>query len=109
MSFDKVDVSLLWRHISGFRSELGGLYVGPITGIGPLVGQQVNLNRIPSYDYFDLTTRFSVTVSAFNLLDKKPPLVGNQAGTTTAGSGNTFPSTYDVIGRRYSVTARLRF
>lgn len=115
LSFDKVDVSLLWRHISGFRSELGGLYVGPITGIGPLVGQQVNLNRIPSYDYFDLTTRFSVTdnldltVSAFNLLDKKPPLVGNQAGTTTAGSGNTFPSTYDVIGRRYSVTARLRF
>lgn len=120
LSFDKVDVSLLWRHISSFNYEFTGdpdrqLYEGPITGIGPFVGRQVNLNHISAYDYFDLTTRFAVTdnldltLSAFNLLDKKPPLVGNQAGTTTAGSGNTFPSTYDVIGRRYSVTARLRF
>lgn len=119
LSFDKIDISLLWRHVSSFKYEFIGtpdeLFEGQITGIGPLVGKQVNLNRIPSYDYFDLTTRFAVTdnfdltLTAFNLLDKKPPLVGNQAGTTTAGSGNTFPSTYDVVGRRYSATARLRF
>jgi outer membrane receptor protein involved in Fe transport len=71
--------------------------------------------RIPAYNYFDLTTRFNVTdhfeltLSAFNIFDKKAPIVGTNAGTTTANSGNTFPSTYDVLGRRYSATARIKF
>ena len=117
LGFDGIDLSLVWRHLSSFKYDpsLNPLFIGKITGIGPFVGKEVNLNRISAYDYFDLTTRFAVTdnfditLTAFNLLDKKPPIVGNNAGTTTAGSGNTFPSTYDPIGRRYSATARLRF
>lgn len=114
-----IDISLMWRHLSSFRSQNDNLFEGVVTGDADrfpgIVGRTVNLNRIPSYDYFDLTTRFSVTenlditLTAFNLLDKKPPLLGGQAGTTSANSGNTYPSTYDVIGRRYSATARLRF
>ena len=67
------------------------------------------------WDYFDLSTRFSITdhydltLTAFNLFDKQPPNVGNNAGTTTANSGNTFPSTYDALGRRYAATVRLKF
>jgi outer membrane receptor protein involved in Fe transport len=48
-------------------------------------------------------------LSAFNLLNKQPAIVGNTAGSTTAGSGNTFPSTYDALGRRYAATVRLKF
>ena len=86
-----------------------------ITGSGPLVGRTINFNRIPAYDYFDLTTRFSITdhfdltLSAFNIFDKQPPIVGSGAGTTSANSGNTFPSTYDALGRRYSASVRLKF
>jgi outer membrane receptor protein involved in Fe transport len=131
LGFDGIDLSLLWRHISKFEYEYinnpgpapapnpnnlpRSLFVGNITGVGPFVGQSVNLNRIDSYDYFDLSARFevtdnfSLTASVFNLLDKDAPLLGGQAGTTSANSGNTFPSTYDVLGRRYSVTARLQF
>ena len=114
--------------MSSFRSQNGnlcgpgvtangctGFVRGDATRFPDIVGQPINLNRIKAYDYFDLTTRFSVTenfdltLTAFNLLDKKPPLLGGQAGTTSANSGNTYPSTYDVIGRRYSATARLKF
>lgn len=119
LSFKHVDVSLLWRHLSSFKYEFAGtpgeLYEGTISGGGPLVGTSVNFNRIPAYDYFDLSTRFNVTdhfeltLSAFNIFDKKAPILGANAGSTTANSGNTFPSTYDVIGRRYAATARIKF
>ena len=50
-----------------------------------------------------------MTLSVENLLDQAPPLVGAGAGSTTFNSGNTFPSTYDALGRRYAASIRLRF
>jgi outer membrane receptor protein involved in Fe transport len=90
-------------------------FVGTVTGVGPLVGTQMNAKAIPAYDYFDLTARFAVsdeltiTMGVQNLFDKDAPNVGNTIGSTTYNSGNTYPSTYDVLGRRYAVSARLRF
>ncbi|SER48342.1 TonB-dependent Receptor Plug Domain [Sphingobium sp. YR768] len=129
LSFDKIDVSLLWRYIDsveyegqasdylarGFTAGNRNLFNGEVTGAGPLVGKSYNFNKINAYSYFDLTTRFAVTdnidltMSAFNIFDKKPPVVGSAAGTTTYNSGNTFPSTYDAVGRRFAATARLKF
>ncbi|MBJ7499139.1 MAG: TonB-dependent receptor [Sphingopyxis sp.] len=71
--------------------------------------------KIKAAHYFDLTGRFSVsdnltvTLTVQNLLDKKPPIVGNSIGSTTYNSGNTFPSSYDALGRRYAVSAKLKF
>jgi outer membrane receptor protein involved in Fe transport len=129
LSFDTVDVSLLWRHIDGmeyegqaddfvargFTAGTRNLFNGTITGRGALVGRNVNFNKISSYDYFDLTTRFGltdnldITLTAFNLFDKEAPIVGSSAGSTAFNGGNTFPSTYDTLGRRYAATARLKF
>jgi len=122
LSFGDVDVSLLWRHISSFEQEpldvidSGPFFSGTIGAAIPGVGgRTVNFGKIESFDYFDLSTRFEVnenfalTMTVQNLLDKNPPLLGNNAGTTTYNSGNTFPSTYDSLGRRYAVTARLSF
>lgn len=129
LSFGIADVSLLWRHISGVRYEgqaddfaargftaaNRNLFNGVITGPSPLAGRTVNMNRIPSYDYFDLSTRFQITeelqltLSAFNLFNRAPPLVGAGAGSTAQNSGNTFPSTYDPLGRRYAATVNVRF
>ena len=117
LKFDKIDVSLLWSHINSVKYEPGlrPLFVGTVTGRGPIVGRSVNFNKIAAYDYFDLTSRFHVsdnidlTLSAFNIFDKQPPVVGGQAGTTTANSGNTFPTLYDVVGRSYSATVHFKF
>ena len=71
--------------------------------------------KIKAQHYFDLTARFNVsenlvfTATVQNLLDNKPPIVGNSIGSTTYNSGNTFPSTYDALGRRYAVSAKLKF
>ena len=80
-----------------------------------LAGQAVDFTRIPAYDYIDLATRigvaenFDLTVTVANLFDKQPPLVGSTVGSTSFNSGNTYPSTYDALGRRFSVAARLHF
>lgn len=111
------DLSLLWRHLSAVQYEPGltPLFNGTITGPSPLAGQTANFNKIPAYDYFDLSARFAVskeltlTLSAFNIFDKSAPVVGSAAGTTGQNSGNTFPSTYDVLGRRFAATVNVRF
>jgi outer membrane receptor protein involved in Fe transport len=70
---------------------------------------------IEAYDYFDLSTRIEVgdnltlTLTVANLFDKKPPITGQDVGSSSFNSGNTYPSTYDALGRTYRVGARLRF
>ncbi|MBA2919194.1 TonB-dependent receptor [Sphingomonas sp. MAH-20] len=128
LSFENVDVSLLWRHLSSFRIEpdAAGTF-GNLVGATPSNNSTLpgspqqgafgtrNLGFIPSFDYFDLATRIGVgdnltlTLTVANLFDKKPPLTGQDIGTTSYNSGNTFPSTFDALGRTYRVGARLRF
>jgi outer membrane receptor protein involved in Fe transport len=133
LTFGKIDFSVLWRHIGavqyegqasdfaarGFTATSRNLFSGTITNSStarsPLAGRVVNMNRIPAYNYIDLAARFNVTdnigltVGVSNLFDKEPPLVGAAAGTTTANSGNTFPSTYDALGRSFNAAVSLRF
>ncbi|MGI4879157.1 MAG: TonB-dependent receptor domain-containing protein, partial [Janthinobacterium lividum] len=118
LSFDSFDVSLLWRHIDKFNQEPLAISEGSQTAAFVGVdgyGNTVNYGHIKPYDYFDLSTRISVlenlslTLTAENLGDRKPPAVGSTIGSTTFNSGNTFPSTYDALGRRYAVTARVKF
>lgn len=116
-SFDSVDFSVLWRHIGAVDYEPGltPLFNGTITGSGPLVGKSYDFNHIGAYNYIDLATRFQIaehfdlTITANNLFDKDPPVVGAQAGSTAFNSGNTFPSTYDALGRTFIVSGRIHF
>ncbi|HEY9090871.1 TonB-dependent receptor plug domain-containing protein [Parasphingorhabdus sp.] len=103
---DSVDVSLLWTWIDGVSLE-------PLSAsFGDALDEY---SSISAYSYFDLTTRFSVTdnfemtAGVQNLLDKKPPIVSSYIGGSAYNSGNTYPTTYDALGRRFNVTGRLRF
>jgi iron complex outermembrane recepter protein len=122
LTVDEVDVSFLWRHISGMQQEPldipanGPAFSGTFpAGFGYRAGEAVNFGKISAYDWFDLTVRFNVTdnftmsATVQNLLDKDPPVVGSSIGSTSFNSGNTFPSTYDALGRRFAVSARLKF
>jgi outer membrane receptor protein involved in Fe transport len=107
LGFESFDVSLLWRHIDSVIQE-----PEDARDTGPFFAA---FRKIRAYDYFDLTGRFNIldnitliaTVS--NLFDTKPPLVGASAGSTAFNSGNTFPSTYDALGRRYTMQVNVRF
>jgi outer membrane receptor protein involved in Fe transport len=95
------------------------LFNGAITNApganSALAGRTFNFNRIPAYNYFDLNAQFDIdrryilTLGVQNLLDKQPPVVGGEAGSTTANSGSTFPSTYDPLGRSYTASVRVKF
>ena len=102
---DLFDVSLLWRWTDGVEYE----FAATTTGILP------EYLAIDDTSYFDLTVRsnvsenFDLTLGITNLLDRDAPNVSGFIGSSTYNSGNTYPTTYDTLGRRYSVTGRLRF
>ncbi|MEM8696900.1 MAG: TonB-dependent receptor [Pseudomonadota bacterium] len=101
---DLVDISLLWRWIDGI--DLEGAPTGTFSP---------EFESFDDASYFDLTVRsnvsenFDVTLGIQNLLDRDAPLSSSFIGPSTFNSGNTWPTTYDTLGRRYSVTGRLRF
>jgi outer membrane receptor protein involved in Fe transport len=120
LGFGDVDVSLLWRYLHSVEFEPqeiadSGAPCGPGNTAGACGTNGFNFQEIDAYHYFDLSTRFgvteniSLTFSVENLFDKKPPLVGATVGTTAFNSGNTYPSTYDALGRKFAASARVRF
>ena len=52
----------------------------------------------------DVNENLSFTAGVNNLLDKAPPILGS-----AAEQANTLPSFFDVLGRDYFVSARLKF
>ena len=119
-TYEDQTLSLLWRHVGRTRVEPVALPLGQ----RPPVDEPQNAgpaNILPAYqsigkrDYFDLAFRsdisdtLTLTLLVENLLDNDPPDVGNTVGSTAYNSGNTFPSIYDALGRRYRVGVNLAF
>ena len=57
------------------------------------------------YAQFKPMQDLQLNVGVFNLFDKKPPVVGGTIGSTSYNGGNTYPSSYDALGRRFAVSA----
>lgn len=97
-------VSVLWRHIDAIDVE-----------ITEADSRFEEFRHIDSYDYIDLFASYQVTQYAAitfgvdNLFEKDPPVLGNDIGSSSANSGNTFPSDYDTLGRIYRAGIKLRF
>lgn len=100
-------VQLRWRHLSSVTQDAIVLGGAPVSSYA--------VPTITARDYFDLAMGLEVNdmlalrFGIDNLLDKLPPIVGNDYGTTAENSGNTYPATYDALGRRFFVGATLRF
>ena len=93
------DVQLRWQYLDDVSND-------SIT----LAGVSSSNFAVPQIDaehYFDLTGRYQLSekiqlrAGILNLFDKEPPIVGNDFGGTLQNSGNTYPATYDPLGRRY--------
>ncbi|GAA4725570.1 TonB-dependent receptor [Sphingomonas lutea] len=125
LSLGKVDLSVLWRYIHKLqyepiqlaeeRADAEGV-CPDVDGFDPFACvTDAQYTRIPTYHYFDLSTRYNVsenfdfTFTIQNLFDKDPPNVGNSVGSTAFNSGNTYPGTYDSLGRRFGAAARIKF
>ncbi|HVM22473.1 MAG TPA: TonB-dependent receptor [Sphingomicrobium sp.] len=126
LSIGRVDLSLLWRYIGKMRIEplqmQDDIAAAIDAGCENPAGADPDgcvidpkFRKISARSYFDFATRFNVnehfdlTFTIQNLFDKQPPVLGSSVGTTTFNSGNTFPSTYDPLGRRFAAGARIKF
>lgn len=92
-----------WRYVSGVIEEPGGTEFLPAFA------------SIPSYHYIDLNASWNVSknvrlvASVTNAANKKPPIVGGSIGGTGPNSGNSFPQSYDAVGRYVTLGATVRF
>lgn len=97
-------LGLSWRHIgsSSVQPDAKGSY-------------QAAYESIKAFDYFDLNGSWQVTkniklsLTINNLFDKQPPFIGTGIGPGASNFGNTFPTAYDIIGRRYTATVQANF
>jgi outer membrane receptor protein involved in Fe transport len=100
--------SYLWRHLgeatSGYEVDNN-----PETVVFPAFA------TIPEFDYIDLAGNVQLTdgvrlsFGVTNVFEEDPPVVGNEAADTTNNSLNTFPSTYDPLGRVFSIGLNAKF
>lgn len=92
--------SLRWRHVGAVDADTATL---------PFVG---NLSdNIEATNYFDvtfqydITENFATTIGITNVTDTDVPILGS----TASEQGNTWPATYDTLGRRLFVGGSIRF
>lgn len=88
--------SIRWRHLNSVKDD------------NPSIDYTVE--KIGSYDVFDLTlsamVKEGVTISMGmnNVFDKKPEILGGNQE-----QANTYPGTYDVLGRDFFISAQFSF
>jgi len=114
------DLTARWRFLSGADSE-------QISPNPQLAGPNLPLTQhIKPYSYFDLSAdvalykMFKLQVGVNNVLDKDPPIFASSGGgfasdcptITPNGSscnGNTFPGTFDSLGRFFFARVTAQF
>jgi outer membrane receptor protein involved in Fe transport len=119
-----VTTSLRWRHLGAVDSE-DSIVVDPVNGIDYAAFN--GINTIDSYDLVDLSFAFAVNenvtinLGVTNLFDTLPGApefddggtVTNRPNSLLLGDNqeqaNTYPSTYDVLGRRYFLSGSFKF
>ncbi|HEY1631354.1 MAG TPA: TonB-dependent receptor, partial [Rhizomicrobium sp.] len=118
---DDISLSLRWRHLSEAKNDLqfqSGVNAARPCGFNicyVLNASQTPSPVIPSYDYFDLSGTWSVSdgvelrAGMSNIFDKKPPLIDNNSAPASDVNGNTFPNTYDALGRIIFVGGTVKF
>jgi outer membrane receptor protein involved in Fe transport len=99
-----VDVSYIWRYLSG--SDVDPTQAADTDPVSA---------SIDAYNYLDLAASWQVTdwaklkFSVTNITDEEAPFVVTETGSTTANSGNTYPSMYDVLGRVFTIGVTTKF
>ncbi len=98
-----VDLSLGWRFYSGTE--------GLSAANTPLPANRID-REVPDESYFDLSANWaisektSIVLGINNILDDNPTI---SASVGTTGNGNTFPQTYDALGRYVFLRATVNF
>ncbi|MDP3491623.1 MAG: TonB-dependent receptor [Hyphomonadaceae bacterium] len=103
-TFGDFDVSYLWRYLDGSTVDPTQAADTPAESAS-----------IPAYNYIDLAASWQITdwaklkFGVTNVTDEEAPFVETETGSTPYNSGNTYPSTYDVLGRVFTFGVTTKF
>ncbi|MDB5692715.1 MAG: TonB-dependent receptor [Alphaproteobacteria bacterium] len=103
---DGIGVSLQWRYLEHVAVDVSSTQPALTGPFSPFIA------KIPPQSYFDLALtakigdHYNFRLGVNNIFDKPPPIIGSN-GTSSAinacpgvfCNGNTFPGTYDALGR----------
>jgi iron complex outermembrane recepter protein len=96
-----------WRYIGALKNDsLGFADIPDRTLATPFIGAKSYFDFNAS---FQAGEHFQFRLGMTNMFDIKPPVVGNGYGTTTENSGNTYPATYDPLGRSFFAGVNVKF
>lgn len=98
-----------WRTPWNFQPSLSWRYISSVANdVNVQGGSAVPLNsnaRLGSRNYFDLAATYrpmtgvSFRAGVNNIFDTDPPVIGSQVCPAGPCNGNTYPQTYDALGR----------
>jgi outer membrane receptor protein involved in Fe transport len=99
-----------WKWMLSTNYRMGPYRIGARwQHIDEMVNRNASTDSIPAIGYFDLLGAWDITdnltlrANINNVLDEQPPTYSPSV------QANTDPSTYDVLGRRYSIGFTARF
>jgi iron complex outermembrane receptor protein len=110
-----VDLSYRWRYLSSTSLDARTLVGLPLSDIAPSPAAFAAAKHIPAYNYIDLSAgwqindAFRVNANVTNVTNEDPPFIQTSIGATAPNSGNTYPSTYDTLGRVFTIGLQARF
>ena len=103
----KANTSVTYSN-GGFSGSVRWRYVGGMKHVDQVVNPAATTAGVPAYSYFDLDAHyafnehFSIGAGITNLTDKAPPYVNSAALRTDS-------ALYDIIGRTWFVSAKVKF
>jgi outer membrane receptor protein involved in Fe transport len=115
------DLSFAWRHLSSVAfdgNQNDETLRGNCNGLPAPGPCDLSDASIGAFDYFDLATNWTVHegvqihAGINNIFDRDPPLLdSNNLGVSAPpfGNGNTYPQTYDALGRFVFVGATIKY
>ena len=106
-----LNATLRWRFIGSTDADdalslTDDIDTNDLSDIGGFRGSEID-----SFNYFDLSANYALSETLIvrggvrNLLDEEPPVLGD----AFAEQANTYPATYDALGRRYFVGVTASF
>jgi outer membrane receptor protein involved in Fe transport len=108
---DGIGLSLQWRYFEHVAVDVTSSQASLTLPAGSKALSPF-IAKIPSQSYFDLalTARlgdhYDFRLGVNNIFDKPPPIIGSNGSTSNINAcpgvfcnGNTFPGTYDALGR----------
>jgi len=101
------NIGYRWRFIRGTTFESPADATSKTGQISDMHYVDITAGWEPSG--IDALSGFRLQVGIENVFDQDPPIVGQSAGPTDQNSGNTFPGSFDTLGRVLTVSMSKTF